>query len=653
MTTTSSLLEGSSGSGALYTFELVRTGNLNQVSTVSWTIAGSGTSPASASDFINGVFPSGTVTFQPGQTTASITVRVAADSLVESDEIFNVVLSGASAGTSVSASVASATILNDDALLSIAPAQTSSPNWEGTGVSTPVTFTVSRSGFLNQATTVNWSVLGTGTNAATAADFTGYNGAMPSGIVSFAAGESAKTVTVNVAGDTDVEPLWESFNVVLANPNAGASISATQGSAIGWISNDDGTPLLSLSPATRVLSEGTATAGITGTTTDYTFTINRSVNLSGTSSVNWSVAGAGTNPTDAADFSGQQSGTVTFAPGVGSAQVTIRVARDALYEPEETFALTLTNPVNAAISGASSATGTITNDDTSWRLSYTSAADASKSEGNTGFVTYSYTVTRLGPDMSAATVQWRLSGVGTSPADASDFSNTPFGVWTPLSFAANEISKTFTVSVAADSLVEANENFLVSINSAAPAIGVLPNASALTSTIVNDDASVGVFPGTSGNDNISGTNGNDTIYGFAGNDTINGSGGNDILDGGLGNDILTGGAGFDAFDFTGLLDGSSNVDTILDFSRDDDVIRLDNAVMVGLGLATGALSANAFVSGAGRTTAADASDRIIYNTTTGDLYYDADGIGGVAAVKIAVIGTTTRPVLDHTDFLII
>jgi Ca2+-binding RTX toxin-like protein len=222
-----------------------------------------------------------------------------------------------------------------------------------------------------------------------------------------------------------------------------------------------------------------------------------------------------------------------------------------------------------------------------------------------------------------------------------------------LSFAANEISKTFTVSVAADSLVEANENFLVSINSAAPAIGVLPNASALTSTIVNDDASVGVFPGTSGNDNISGTNGNDTIYGFAGNDTINGSGGNDILDGGLGNDILTGGAGFDAFDFTGLLDGSSNVDTILDFSRDDDVIRLDNAVMVGLGLATGALSANAFVSGAGRTTAADASDRIIYNTTTGDLYYDADGIGGVAAVKIAVIGTTTRPVLDHTDFLII
>jgi hypothetical protein len=117
---------------------------------------------------------------------------------------------------------------------------------------------------------------------------------------------------------------------------------------------------------------------------------------------------------------------------------------------------------------------------------------------------------------------------------------------------------------------------------------------------------------------------------------------------------LTGGAGVDYFDFKSVLNGTTNVDTITDFNRADDFIRLDNAVMVGLGATTGALTSAAFVSGAGRTAAADTSDRIIYNTTTGDLYYDADGKGSTAAIKIALIGTSpSRPVLDHTDFLII
>jgi len=136
--------------------------------------------------------------------------------------------------------------------------------------------------------------------------------------------------------------------------------------------------------------------------------------------------------------------------------------------------------------------------------------------------------------------------------------------------------------------------------------------------------------------------------------TLKGESGNDILNGGLGNDILTGGTGVDYFDFTSVLNGTTNVDTITDFNRVDDFIRLDNAVMAGLGSTTGALTSAAFVSGAGRTKALDASDRIIYNTSTGDLYYDADGVGGLNAIQVALIGTSSsRPVLDHTDFLII
>jgi Ca2+-binding RTX toxin-like protein len=147
---------------------------------------------------------------------------------------------------------------------------------------------------------------------------------------------------------------------------------------------------------------------------------------------------------------------------------------------------------------------------------------------------------------------------------------------------------------------------------------------------------------------------NNTLTGNSAANALNGGAGNDTLNGGLGNDILTGGTGIDYFDFTSVLNGTTNVDTITDFNRADDFIRLDNAVMAGLGATTGALTSAAFVSGAGRETAADASDRIIYNTSTGDLYYDADGTGNSAAIKIALIGTSSsRPALDHTDFLII
>lgn len=154
-------------------------------------------------------------------------------------------------------------------------------------------------------------------------------------------------------------------------------------------------------------------------------------------------------------------------------------------------------------------------------------------------------------------------------------------------------------------------------------------------------------------ENITGSKYADVLSGNDTKNVINSGEGNDTLDGGLGNDILTGGTGADYFDFTTVLNGSSNVDTITDFNRANDFIRLDNAVMAGLGATNGELTASAFVSGAGRITSDDVSDRIIYDTITGDLYYDADGTGSSAAIKLAVIGTSTRPVLDNTDFLII
>ena len=109
--------------------------------------------------------------------------------------------------------------------------------------------------------------------------------------------------------------------------------------------------------------------------------------------------------------------------------------------------------------------------------------------------------------------------------------------------------------------------------------------------------------------------------------------GNDILNGGLGNDRLSGGSGLDSFRFTTTPNATTNLDRLLDFSSADDRIQLDNAVFTTLG-ASGALPSAMFRLGAA---AADASDRIVYHQASGSLYYDADGNGAGAAVRIATL----------------
>jgi Ca2+-binding RTX toxin-like protein len=125
-----------------------------------------------------------------------------------------------------------------------------------------------------------------------------------------------------------------------------------------------------------------------------------------------------------------------------------------------------------------------------------------------------------------------------------------------------------------------------------------------------------------------------------------GNAGANILNGAAGSDTLFGLGGADTFAFTTTL-GAGNVDTLADFSVADDTIALDDAVFATIG-ALGALNANAFVTG---TQAADATDRIIYNATTGQLLYDADGIGGVAAVQFATLNTGLA--ITAADFAVI
>ena len=153
--------------------------------------------------------------------------------------------------------------------------------------------------------------------------------------------------------------------------------------------------------------------------------------------------------------------------------------------------------------------------------------------------------------------------------------------------------------------------------------------------------------GSSYADNLTGDSTANILSGDSGRDMLKGGADNDTLIGGLGNDTLTGGDGNDVFIFNTAI--ANNVDKILDFVAGTDKIQLSKTVFTSFG-ATGNLTANLFSSG---TTAQDADDRISYNSTTGALYYDADGTGSGAAVQIAILGTSSHPTVAYTDFAVI
>ncbi|MFD2366156.1 VCBS domain-containing protein [Pseudoduganella sp. GCM10020061] len=147
--------------------------------------------------------------------------------------------------------------------------------------------------------------------------------------------------------------------------------------------------------------------------------------------------------------------------------------------------------------------------------------------------------------------------------------------------------------------------------------------------------------------------GTDIVIAGAGNDWLFGQNGNDELRGGAGNDQLSGGAAADLFLFDSALDALTNVDTIIDFGdsgSDNDYIGLMTSIFAVSSGAGGTLAASNFAANAGGI-ASTSSHRILYDTNTGNLFYDADGNG--AGEKILFATLVGKPsTLDAGDFLV-
>ncbi|MEZ5643432.1 MAG: hypothetical protein R3E70_15635 [Burkholderiaceae bacterium] len=114
-----------------------------------------------------------------------------------------------------------------------------------------------------------------------------------------------------------------------------------------------------------------------------------------------------------------------------------------------------------------------------------------------------------------------------------------------------------------------------------------------------------------------------------------------------------GGAGADQFNFNTTLNASTNVDTITDFVSGTDKIGLSSSIFSGLGSSITS-SELTVVSGGGATTSVGSAVRLIYDSTTGNLYYDSNGGSSASRTLFATLGTTTHPTsVLYTDFVLI
>jgi Ca2+-binding RTX toxin-like protein len=180
-------------------------------------------------------------------------------------------------------------------------------------------------------------------------------------------------------------------------------------------------------------------------------------------------------------------------------------------------------------------------------------------------------------------------------------------------------------------------------------------ASRATSAVVVDFAAGTISGGSSGSISFTGiervvaSNFNDSLSGTAGGQTLAGQAGADTLWGAGGVDTLWGGGGADTFIFREM--GTANADSVRDWASGTDEVALDNSAFTAIGALGDFAAGDARFKANSTGTATDASDRVIYNTSTGSLYYDADGSGGGVAQLIATFQGS--PALAGTDITVI
>ncbi|WP_143867261.1 DUF4347 domain-containing protein, partial [Nostoc linckia] len=416
---------------------------------------------------------------------------------------------------------------------------------EGNSGTQTIGFTVTRSGDTAVATNINYAFNGTATfntdyKTIKVAGVT----ASSSGMIKFAAGETTKTITLNVVGDKVTEA-DETINLTLSQLNQISVIAP----ATVTIINDDIQPSISIADKSGKEDSG-----------NLVFTVKLSNASSDVITVDYNTS----NDTAIAnvDYT-PATGTLTFNPGVTTQTIAIPILNDFVAESSDRFFVNLTNSINATIADPQ-ANGTITDNDTPGiTISPVNALVTTEAGGSANF-----TIQLDTQPTADVTINLSSSNVNEGTISATSVTFTAANWNTP---------QTITVTGVNDGIADGNTTYQIITAKAVSSDAKYNNLNADDVDVVNIKSGNqvnSIITGSASADNLQGTSSDDLIFGFASNDTIVAGGGNDELYGGLGTDNLTGGAGNDIF----VLAPNQGRDTIKDFNINEDLIGLSGGI---------------------------------------------------------------------------
>ncbi len=394
------------------------------------------------------------VDFADGQTNAFITILPIDDLLTEGNETVPVELFSPSGGATLGISLATLTIVDNDAPGTFV---FSSPTYSISEAGGAATITVLRTNG-NQGA-VNVTVQTSGGSATPTLDYT----PVPPTVLTFNPGQTARTITIPIVNDSVPEGT-ETVGLLLTSPSAGTSIGVP-GAATLSILDDEA----SVGFASAALS---ATESFTNVVVTLVRIGNTNIGFSVTLNTSDGSATAG------ADYISTTT-TVNFAPGQTNLTLTVAVLDDTLAEGDETVNLTLSSPSGGVVLGPiGTSVLTILDNDTAYNFS---AATYATNEGTVDLV---ITVRRAGFNLSTGSVDFATSD-GTATAGSDYLSTTG-----SLVFAVGQTNAAFTVRILDDTLVEGNETInLFLLNPMAP--GFLGPQSTAIITILDNDTSIG------------------------------------------------------------------------------------------------------------------------------------------------------------------
>jgi hypothetical protein len=364
----------------------------------------------------------GTLTFAPGETVKVIPNTIASDTEFESAETIILTLSNP-VGAALSANTAHVYTINDDdtSFVTIAATDASaSEEGQNTGL-----FTISRTGAIGGAITVNLAISGTATN--------GVDVETIAATATIDAGASSTTVLVTPIDDAIGESS-ETVNIAIA---PGGYVINSPSSATVTIADNE--PFVSITASRPNANE----SGDTGE-----FTVTRNANLSGDLAVNVTVTGTAASDTDFAAL----AVPVVIPDGLPSATITVAPIDDLLAEPSETVIATLA-PGAYGINPQNSATVTIADDEPFVSIAVTDS-DAAEPD-NPGTVT----ITRTGSTANPLSVNLTVTGSATPGVDYAEISSpvvVPAGASSlPIAIVPNddldtEGNESATISLATD-----------------------------------------------------------------------------------------------------------------------------------------------------------------------------------------------------------